>query len=62
MAKRPKSDPLVMINYILPDRKNISKEFGNFLQNSRKYMPAYITNEEIEEYCRKRLGDTIRNG
>lgn len=62
MAKRPKSNPFVMINYILPNRKNISKEFGNFLQTSRQYMPIYITNEEIEEYCRKRLGDIMKNG
>lgn len=61
MAKRPKSDPLIMMNYILPDRKNIIKEFGNFLQTSRKYMPIYITNEEMEEYCRARLGYTIKN-
>lgn len=62
MAKRSKSDPLIMINYILPDRENISKEFGNLLQTSRQYMPVYITNEEIEEYCRKRLSNTTRNG
>jgi hypothetical protein len=37
------------------------KEFGNFLQTSRKYMPIYITNEEMEEYCRTRLGYTIKN-
>ena len=62
MTKRPKSNPLIMINYILPARENALKEFGNLLQNSRKYMPIYITDREIEEYCRKRFGDIIKNG
>lgn len=62
MTKKPKSNPLIMINYILPDRENYEKEFWNFLQNARQYMPTYITDKEIEEYCRQRLGNTVRNG
>lgn len=62
MAKRPKSNPLFMINYILPNKNNLEKELGKFLQISRQYMPIYITNEEIEEYCRTILNSTTENG